>query len=94
MKSHLTHHPLFENLVPIATALSAVASQENHDMPEDDLMMEASSYIQRLEKLVELLYQQMDEVEQKEKQIMREWCKRQTNPALAVDVLVMWHSLP
>lgn len=55
MNARLVNYPLFDHPVPIASALLAVASQENHDGPEDDLMVSAAEYIRVLERLVDLL---------------------------------------
>jgi len=48
-------YPLFHNPVEITNALVTVASQENCDGPEYDLMMEAAEYIRQLEILNDLL---------------------------------------
>lgn len=54
---------LFETPVNIVSALEAVASQENHDGPEYDLMMEAAGYIRDLERrLDDLLADENDDV--------------------------------
>jgi len=47
-------YPLFHNPVEITNALVTVASQENCDGPEYDLMMEAADYIRLLESLLDL----------------------------------------
>lgn len=44
---HLFHEP-----VEITHALVTVASQENHDGPEYDLMMDAANYIRELENMI------------------------------------------
>lgn len=54
-------YPLFEKPVPIALALSAVASQENNDGPEYDLMVAASEYIIFLEKKIKIIQEILDE---------------------------------
>ena len=48
-------YPLFHNKVDIKGALHGVASQENCDGPEHDLMVCAAEYIQRLEELNDYL---------------------------------------
>lgn len=45
-------YPLFHDPVEITHALVTVASQENCDGPEYDLMMEAADYIRLLESLL------------------------------------------
>ena len=45
-------YPLFHNPVEITHALITVASQENCDGPEYDLMMKAAEYIRVLESLI------------------------------------------
>ena len=47
-------YPLFHNPVEITHALVTVASQENCDGPEYDLMMEAADYIRLLETLLDI----------------------------------------
>ncbi len=54
MNTRLVDCHLFDRPVPIASALIAVASQENHDDPEDDLMIRAAEYIRVLETLADL----------------------------------------
>lgn len=46
-------YPLFHNPVEITHALITVASQENCDGPEYDLMMKAAEYIRYLESLID-----------------------------------------
>lgn len=47
-------YPLFHKPVEITHALVTVASQENCDGPEYDLMMEAADYIRLLETLLDI----------------------------------------
>lgn len=47
-------YPLFHNPVEITHALVTVASQENCDGPEYDLMMNAADYIRLLESLLDI----------------------------------------
>ena len=54
MNTRLVDCHLFDFPVPIYSALIAVASQENHDAPEDDLIVRAAEYIKVLECLVDL----------------------------------------
>jgi len=54
MNTRLVDCHLFDQPIPIASALVAVASQENHDDPEDDLMIRAAEYIRVLETLADL----------------------------------------
>lgn len=51
----MINYPLFHNPVEITQALVTVASQENCDGPEYDLMMAAADYIRELESLLEIL---------------------------------------
>ena len=51
---------LFEEPVSITHALEAVASQENHDWPEYDLMVQAADYIRMLEHQVQELIDEED----------------------------------
>ena len=51
---------LFEEPVRITHALEAVASQENHDWPEYDLMVQAADYIRMLEHQVQELIDEED----------------------------------
>lgn len=51
----MINYPLFHRPVEITHALVAVASQENCDGPEHDLMMEAADYIRVLESLLGIL---------------------------------------
>lgn len=46
-------YPLFHDPVEITHALITVASQENCDGPEYDLMMKAAEYIRVLESLID-----------------------------------------
>lgn len=55
MNTRLVNCHLFDHPVPIASALLAVASQENHDGPEDDLMVCAAEYIRVFESLVDFI---------------------------------------
>lgn len=48
---HIEYH-LFFKPVPISTALMDVASQENCDGPEHDLMVEAAKYIRELIEII------------------------------------------
>jgi hypothetical protein len=47
------NYHLFDKPVDIHHALIAVASQENHDDPEYDLMILATDYIRELERVVD-----------------------------------------
>lgn len=57
MKPKLIDYPLFHNPVEITNALVTVASQENCDGPEYDLMMNAADYIRLLESLLDIYVQ-------------------------------------
>ncbi len=55
--------PLFDKPIEITHALIAVASQENHDGYEYDLMMEAADHIRALEAKIDSLYEKLTERE-------------------------------
>lgn len=61
MKQRMIKYPLFEHPVTIASALSKVASQENNDGPEYDLMLAAADYINFLEKKINIIQEILDE---------------------------------
>ena len=61
MVKRMVVYPLFEKPVPITLALSAVASQENNDGPEYDLMVAASEYITFLEKKIKIIQEILNE---------------------------------
>ena len=56
MVRKMINYPLFHNKVDIKAALHGVASQENCDGPEYDLMVCAAEYIQQLEEFSNLIY--------------------------------------
>lgn len=92
MNTRLVNYPLFDRPVPIASALIAVASQENHDGPEDDLMVRAAKYILVLEHLVEFLYINHDFFEIGDHHI-RKWICEQNDPGIARQAINIYRSL-
>lgn len=81
MNTRLVNCPLFDHPVPIAAALMAVASQENHDGPEDDLMVSAAEYIRVLESLVDFFNINYDPYDLSVNS--DEWIERQDDPGIA-----------
>lgn len=54
MNKKIVNHPLFHDPVEITHALVTVASQENCDGPDYDLMMDAADRIRLLENLLDI----------------------------------------
>lgn len=92
MNARLVHCHLFDHPVPISSALLAVASQENHDSPEDDLMVEAAEYIRVLDLLVDFLSINYDPYEIGENSIRR-WIDEQDDPGIASQAINIYRSL-
>lgn len=63
MKAKLVTHPLFHSPIEIKSALNGIASQEGHDGPDDDLMVEAARYIAVLERRIESLEDHMKDID-------------------------------
>lgn len=89
MNARLVNYPLFDHPVPIASALLAVASQENHDGPEDDLMVSAAEYIRVLESLVNFFYTYYDPFAVNSS----EWIERQDDPGIARQAIDLFEEL-
>ena len=79
MKPKLIDYPLFHNPVEITNALVTVASQENRDGPEYDLMMNAADYIRLLESLLDIYIQFAGDREYGNEwmEAWKEWAKNQ-----------------
>ena len=60
MNKKFVTHPLFHEQTEIKAALNGVASQEQNDGPDYDLMVEAAKYIKQLEKINKILVKQID----------------------------------
>ena len=65
---------LFEEPVSITHALEAVASQENHDWPEYDLMVQAADYIRKLERQIKELMDEADIYDVEELKEFEDFC--------------------
>lgn len=89
MNTRLVNCHLFDHQVPIAAALMAVASQENHDGPEDDLMVSAAEYIRVLESLVNFFYIYYDPFAVNSS----EWIERQDDPGIAQQAIDLFEQL-
>lgn len=90
MNTRLVDCHLFDFQVPIYSALIAVASQENHDGPEDDLMIRAAEYIRVLEGLVDLIENGRDECDFMD---CDSWILRQDDPGIARQSADLWNNL-
>ena len=53
MNNKFVSHPLFHEPTEIKAALNGVASQEQNDGPDYDLMVEAATYIKQLEDIID-----------------------------------------
>lgn len=86
----MINYPLFHDSVEITHALVAVASQENHDGPEYDLMMGAAEYIRVLESVIDLLVNGRDE-----DQFMNyeAWFDQQDDPGISEQALQIYNEL-
>ena len=91
MNARLVNYPLFDHPVPIASALLAVASQENHDGPEDDLMVSAAEYIRVLESLVDFFNINYDPYDPCVNS--SEWIERQDDPRIARQAIEIFEQI-